>query len=158
MKQAIFAEIPFQTAWPLQCADEGFGAMAKQMSHWIDHILGPDYQHFRPEQTWRPAVNLYEDDTAFYMVADVGGVDLADVDLHVEKRQLMLRGHREAPRPPTTKECGRGKSRSPLRLHVMEIDHGPFSRALELPEDVDSEHIEACYRNGFIWVKMPKKK
>jgi HSP20 family molecular chaperone IbpA len=41
-------------------------------------------------------------------------------------------------------------------MHMMEIDHGPFHRALEMPERVVSDQIKACYRNGFLWVKMPK--
>jgi HSP20 family molecular chaperone IbpA len=38
----------------------------------------------------------------------------------------------------------------------MEIDHGGFCREVELPEDVDRERIAANYRNGMLWIELPK--
>jgi len=43
-----------------------------------------------------------------------------------------------------------------LRVHLMEIDHGPFSRDVELPPDVNRERITATYRNGLLWIEIPK--
>jgi len=41
---------------------------------------------------------------------------------------------------------------------LMEIDHGHFVRDVELPHDVHSEQITATYRNGMLWIELPKKK
>ena len=38
----------------------------------------------------------------------------------------------------------------------MEIDHGGFCREVELPEDVDRDRIAANYRNGMLWIELPK--
>ena len=38
----------------------------------------------------------------------------------------------------------------------MEIDHGAFSREVELPHDVDKERINAVYREGMLWIELPK--
>ena len=43
-----------------------------------------------------------------------------------------------------------------VRIHLMEIDHGSFCREVELPEDVDRDRIVANYRNGMLWVELPK--
>ena len=43
-----------------------------------------------------------------------------------------------------------------VRVHLMEIDHGAFSREVELPENVDQGKIIAAYRNGMLWIEMPK--
>ena len=43
-----------------------------------------------------------------------------------------------------------------VRIHLMEIDHGAFSREVELPLDVDRNNITANYRNGMLWVEIPK--
>ncbi|MHC4717992.1 MAG: Hsp20/alpha crystallin family protein, partial [Planctomycetota bacterium] len=69
--------------------------------------------------------------------------------------QLILRGERPSPRPPERSDCCLDDPER-SRMHMMEIDHGPFHRALEMPERVVSDQIKACYRNGFLWVKMPK--
>jgi HSP20 family molecular chaperone IbpA len=39
----------------------------------------------------------------------------------------------------------------------MEIDHGAFAREVELPPDADRESITANYRNGLLWIEIPKK-
>ena len=43
-----------------------------------------------------------------------------------------------------------------VRIHLMEIDHGAFSREVELPLDVNRDNITANYRNGMLWVEIPK--
>jgi HSP20 family molecular chaperone IbpA len=43
-----------------------------------------------------------------------------------------------------------------LRVHLMEIDHGPFTREVELPPDADKAGITASYRNGMLWIEIPK--
>jgi HSP20 family molecular chaperone IbpA len=40
----------------------------------------------------------------------------------------------------------------------MEIDHGNFSRDVELPEDVERDQISAAHRTGMLWIELPKKK
>jgi len=137
-------------------ADHGFSPLAQQMSRWVEQVLGSEYRVYHAERGWSPSINLYEDEGFFYLVADLAGVDAEKVDLRVEKGKLLLRGERAGPRPPGRKDCP-VPNPGTLRLHLMEIDHGPFLRVLEVPEFVDTDGICACYRNGFLWVKMPKK-
>jgi HSP20 family molecular chaperone IbpA len=42
-------------------------------------------------------------------------------------------------------------------MHLMEIDHGAFSRDVDLPEDVHHERISAKYVDGLLWIELPKK-
>ena len=130
---------------------EEFSSLADQMGRWLDNVLGPDYHRYRPGDTWKPAINLYEDPSAYYVVVDLAGVRGETLDLRVENGRLVLRGERPSPRP----ERAEGVS-GPLRVHLMEIDHGPFQRTLELPQTIEADAIEARYRNGLLWVKMPK--
>jgi HSP20 family molecular chaperone IbpA len=44
-----------------------------------------------------------------------------------------------------------------IRMHLMEIDHGSFARDVELPADVHHEQINARYRDGILWIELPKK-
>ncbi len=144
---------------PIVVADQGFANLARQMGRWMEQVLGSEYHRFHGERTWAPAIDLYEDESCFYMVADLAGVDPETVDLHVEENtnRLILRGERQAPRPPAgEKRCSNPRPGT-LRLHVMEINRGPFLRSLDLPEMVDRPGICACYRQGLLWVRMPKK-
>lgn len=141
---------------PLQLAGRGSSFVTDQMRRWVDEVLGPDYRRYRTKQTWSPSINLYESPTSFCLVADLAGVEVESIEWRVEKSYLLLSGERSTPRPPNPEECDPAKL-EPQKLHLMEIDHGPFLRRLKLPDSVDGDQIQARYGNGLLWVNMPKK-
>ena len=74
------------------------------------------------------------------------------------KQVWLLRGARLVPTfPELDGQPPPGESHPKLRVHLMEIDHGPFCREVELPADVDRERIGAAHRNGLLWIELPKK-
>jgi HSP20 family molecular chaperone IbpA len=58
---------------------------------------------------------------------------------------------------PSCSDVGGETSNTRVRVHLMEIDHGPFARAVELPEDVQRTNIKAVHKNGMLWIELPKK-
>jgi HSP20 family protein len=131
-----------------------FGNLARQMNKLMDQ-LHKGYYNFCPSETWTPNVNLYETETDYLVCADISGVDKDKIDLIVADQRLKLRGQREVPSSPD--EAEDGDSNRKVRVHLMEIDHGSFCREVELPQDVDKDRISASYRNGMLWVQIPKK-
>ena len=129
--------------------EDRLSKMARQMTRWVDQVLGPTYHRYCPDEVWTPAINLYESNDNYCIVVELAGMDAQTIDLQVEKGSLVLSGDR--PSPPTL-ECPR-----PTRVHLMEIDHGRFTRSIELPNDVDAEDITASYRGGYLFVRLPKK-
>ena len=125
-------------------------SMARQMGQWVDQVLGQGFHKYRPEETWSPMLNLYEDETHYCVVVDLAGVKAEEIELHPETDTLVLSGYRPTP--------GISDASGNVRLHHMEIDHGPFSRTMELPDDVMSQEVEASYRQGFLWIRIPKAK
>jgi HSP20 family protein len=86
---------------------------------------------------------------------DLSGVDKDKIDLEVSNGRLSLRGNRSVPSydEPDAATPDKGK----LRVHMMEIDHGAFFREVELPDQVAQQKISAQYRNGMLWIELPKK-
>jgi HSP20 family protein len=125
-----------------------FNTIAKQMAHWME-VFNTGTGRCCPPGTWTPSVNLYEDAAGYHVVVELAGVDASDMELRVEKGVLEIQGRRDTPQPAQAK--GR------LTLHLMEIDHGAFCRTLKLPSDVNAGGIEATYRNGLLWIRIPKK-
>jgi HSP20 family protein len=124
------------------------GKMAEQINR--------GYYSFYPSETWTPAVNLYETETAYLVCVDLAGVDRDRIELAVHDNRLKLRGTRNVPSNAELPETNlRGRR---VRLHLMEIDHGAFCREVELPEDVCHDKISANYRDGLLWVELPKKR
>lgn len=130
-----------------------FGNLARQMSRIIDQMQR-GYFNYCPAETWAPAVNLYETDTSYVVCVDLSGVEKDKIDVFVSEGRLRLRGQRAVPTVPGT-EADAPPER--VRVHLMEIDHGPFCREVDLPNDVAVEQINATYINGMLWVELPKK-
>lgn len=128
--------------------DDPFSSMTGQMGKWINHVLGAGYYQYARD-VWSPAVNVYEDSAHYHVVVDLAGIKCDSIDLHFENSQLVLTGMRETPRPDDGGQA--------LQTHLMEIDHGRFLRAIELPVPVDGAGIRARYCNGLLWIELPKK-
>lgn len=118
------------------------------------HASGGGIPAFLNGEVWAPSVNLYELDHCYVVCADLAGVDADKVDLQVKDGMLILRGHRPVP-TEYDPECFHDMDKR-AKVHVMEIDHGPLGRSVELPLDVDTKAIQAKYRNGLLWIRIPK--
>ena len=131
-------------------ADPSFRGLSNQMANMIEQ-LQKGYYNYRSDQAWIPAVNLYETTVSYLVCVDLAGVDKEKIDLEVRDQHLILRGARTVPLD-TEKS-----SNSRISVHLMEIDHGPFCREVELPRNVEKTKIVATHRNGLLWVELPKK-
>jgi len=120
-----------------------------KFGRWVDKIAGRQFRPLYSGDTWAPAVDCYEDDANFYMIADLAGVIPEAIDLEVSGQVLTISGVRAS--PTIDQPVGN------VRLHVMEIDHGRFSRDLPIPDNADSGAISAVYKHGLLWIRLPKR-
>lgn len=135
---------------------QSFRSMSREMNKMIDQ-LQRGYFGFAPGETWQPAVNLYETDSAYLVCVDLAGVDKDKIDLELTNQRLTIRGTRQVPTHELTEGCQDDANARKCRIHLMEIDHGAFTRQVEVPVDVSHERIAASYRNGMLWIELPKK-
>ena len=137
--------------------DENFGSMARQMGKILDQ-LNKGFYSFYPNETWTPNVNLYESEDAYMVAVDLAGVEKDKIEIEVvQNRRLLIKGTRTVPmfvpQPAGSEQANRQRT----RVHLMEIDHGGFARAVELPHDVATGRISADHRNGILWIEIPKR-
>ena len=133
-------------------ADPPFSNLARQANKLMEQ-MNKGYYNFCPGDAWTPSVNLYETAGSYLVCVDLAGVDKEKIDVEIHENRLRLSGARHVPQPEP-EELGEGQPK--LRVHLMEIDHGTFCRDVELPLNVDRDRIEARYRNGMLWVEIPK--
>lgn len=126
-----------------------FGGITDQVTSIIDEMFGKHYARFCPANAWRPDVSLYETDDRYLVCVDLAGMKQGDFDVQSEGGVLMIRGARPRPLPP-----GGGTD---LRVHLMEIDAGDFCREVEIPSEVRHGEISAEYRDGLLWITLPKR-
>ena len=126
-----------------------FSNLVRHMNQLVDREMSRSHYGFSPTDAFRPAVNLYETRSAFVICADLAGMDQRDIEVCIEKGNVVLRGRRQSPMPPDGSRA--------VAVHLMEIDHGTFCRTVEVPSGVNEEEIEANYHLGMLWITLPKK-
>ena len=97
---------------------------------------------------WAPRVDIREDAQQFVIMADIPGVDPAQIEVSMEKGILTIKGEREAPTGDDGKE---GK------FTRVERARGAFHRRFALPDSADAEGITANGKFGVLEIIIPKK-
>ena len=93
---------------------------------------------------FRPAADAYfEEDTREIVVRfELAGVTLEDIELLVDRRELVVRGERTFPK------------REGRVYQQVEMDYGQFERRVRLMVDVDPEVTTATYEAGVLEVRL----
>jgi HSP20 family protein len=92
-----------------------------------------------------PAVNVWADQEAVFVEADLPGIDPAKLDISVtEGNRLVIQGERPEVNLPNAV------------WHRQERGHGTFVREMTLPTLVDADKVEARYEAGVLRLTLPK--
>jgi HSP20 family protein len=91
-----------------------------------------------------PALNVWEDAEAVFVEAELPGFTMDDLELLVRGNEFTLRGTRK----PLDDEKAVYLRR--------ERGVGEFVRFINLPVEIDADHVEASLRDGVLTVRMPK--
>ena len=94
---------------------------------------------------WAPAINLSESEEEVRVEAELPGMDAKDVNVNVHGDVLTLTGERKV----EAEQEGRN-------YHRVERRYGKFTRALQLPAEVDTEKVAARYERGVLTIVLPK--
>ena len=93
----------------------------------------------------RPAVmpmDAWRTGDEFLVEFDLPGVDPASVELDVERNVLTVKAQRPV-------------NEGTAEMVAAERPRGVFSRQLILGDNLDTEHIQAGYRNGVLSLRIP---
>ncbi|MBL0029332.1 MAG: Hsp20/alpha crystallin family protein [Rhodanobacteraceae bacterium] len=123
----------------------GFEGGMKQL---LDQFFTPDGDDQSNVVTsqWQPRVDIKEEPKRFVIAADIPGVDPKDIEIHMDKGVLTLKGERSA---ETRSEDG--------KFTRVERVHGSFHRRFALPDTADAEQISASGKHGVLEIVIPKK-
>lgn len=119
----------------------------------LSRELGRFYEGQEGEDTstlatsdWVPAVDVREEQNAYVIEADLPGVRPEDIDIQMERGQLVIRGERAS----EAREAERGYRR-------VERATGTFYRRFSLPDTADPDRISARTDHGVLHVEIPKQ-
>jgi HSP20 family protein len=95
---------------------------------------------------WAPAVDIFETEHNLVVKADLPDVKPEELDIRVENNILTIRGERKFE-----------KKVSESNYLRVERSYGSFSRSFSLSNTVNSESIQADYKDGVLTLNIPKR-
>ncbi len=90
-----------------------------------------------------PSVNIYGTDDGYLLEADMPGVTKDRLEIHLERNELTIVGHRNALEYPV--------------VHFRESADGDFRRVFELDAEIDTDKIAARVENGVLTLTLAKR-
>ncbi|HEX6612248.1 MAG TPA: Hsp20/alpha crystallin family protein [Rhodanobacteraceae bacterium] len=95
---------------------------------------------------WAPRVDIREEPKRFVIEADIPGVDPKDIEVHMDKGILSIRGERKSEQTADEGNYTR-----------VERSRGLFHRRFALPDSADPEGITASGKHGVLEISIPKR-
>ncbi len=127
-----------------------FSNDADRVGSTFERALADMFQSANPmfilsKNAWKPQVDMLETVEEIMVMAELAGVDKADLDLEINARAIRISGKRMI-NPPAKNG----------RYRVAEIQYGGFERLLRLPSPIDTEKVTAAYQKGMLTIRAPK--
>jgi HSP20 family protein len=95
---------------------------------------------------WAPAVDIFETEQSLVVKADLPDIKPEELDIRVENNILTIRGERKFEKQVNENNYLR-----------VERAYGSFSRSFSLANTVNTEAIQADYKNGVLTLTVPKR-
>ena len=99
----------------------------------------------RGQESWLPAVDVFDTKDAVVLKAELAGLDPDDIEIEVDDNVLTIKGERKFEEKVDEE-----------RYYRVERRYGSFSRSLALPQGVRADDIQADYEDGVLEVRVPK--
>jgi HSP20 family protein len=97
------------------------------------------------KEGWSPSVDVYDEDGAVVVKAEVPGLSKDEVHVKVEAECLIIEGERRTETEKKDKD-----------YYFCEREYGSFYRRIPLPARVDAAKAEAHVKDGVLTVKVPR--
>jgi HSP20 family protein len=96
-------------------------------------------------RTWMPPADIHETENELVVTADLPGLDLKSIDVRVESNVLSITGERKFP-----------ETAENVNVHRLERMYGTFARSFTLSTQVNTEKVQANYKDGVLKIALPK--
>jgi len=123
-----------------------FDRMRKEMDRlWDSFFEGGLRRRAEGGGEWLPSLDVSETKNELVVKAEVPGMDPKDIDISLSDGMLTIKGEKK-----------QEKEEKQADYHLVERSYGAFTRSVQLPKEVQSEKINASYKNGILKITLPK--
>jgi HSP20 family protein len=128
-------------------AGAGLSHLSDRIQRVFNETLGGLDWQYRDSAaaSWVPPVDIFEENDAIRIVAEIPGVKREDLKISLEGNLLTIHGTKQQEAEEKTE-----------RVHRYERTYGAFERSFTLPSSVEPKDIKANYDNGVLTVTLPK--
>lgn len=110
-------------------------------------LASPEFTRHNYETFSNPAVNIIENLTSFVVELAAPGLAKEDFTIEVEEGTLKIASKKADPTVETERDS---------QYKRREFNYKSFERSFVLPDDINTENIQANYDNGVLRVTLPK--
>ncbi|MEG2070957.1 MAG: Hsp20/alpha crystallin family protein [Bacteroidales bacterium] len=117
--------------------------------HYFDDVFGRNWSDLffgNKNQITIPSVNVADHEKEFSIEVAAPGYNKEDFKISVDNNILTIKADVE-----------KGEEENKKRYAHREYFYSIFERNFTLPENIDTEHIEAKYKHGVLHIVLPKK-
>lgn len=100
---------------------------------------------FGEERSWVPAFDVTENEDNYVFHAELPGMEPKDIDVSLTDGLLTVKGEK--------KKASEDKNRN---YHRIERAYGTFERTFRIPDNVETQNLEASYKDGVLKLVLPK--
>ncbi|MBT8489461.1 MAG: Hsp20/alpha crystallin family protein [Deltaproteobacteria bacterium] len=97
------------------------------------------------DKSFVPAFDISESDTEYSVVAEMPGIDEKDLDVMLTDGILTIKGEKKQETDEKIET-----------YHRIERRYGSFQRSFRVPDGVQSDKIDATYKDGILKLLIPK--
>ena len=116
------------------------------MDFWMDRFWGLG-DTFESSSNSKPVFNIYENRDSYFISADLPGVNKKDVDITISDDSISIKGERK---PRNTD--------SDVHQNYDNISFGAFEKSFSIPDDVNTQKVDAEMVNGVLTLEIKKAK
>ena len=97
------------------------------------------------ETSFSPTLDVSETEKELIVKAEVPGMDKEDIGINLSDGLLTIKGEKR-----------HEKKEEKENYHCIERRYGTFSRTMRLPVDVETDKVDATYKDGVLTITLPK--
>jgi len=116
-----------------------------EIGSWFESTLEKEREE-RKSAVWAPSVDVKETDKEVIVKADLPGIKKEDIEVSVDKDQLIIKGERKMEKEENEKDYVR-----------VERSYGSFYRSFNIGVPIKEDEIKASYKNGVLEISIPKE-
>ena len=101
---------------------------------------------FSKDDYFAPSCEIMDDEKSYKVSLDIPGLTEDEIDIEIKDNRLHVSGERKYAGETTKDYILRSERR-----------YGKFSRVFSLPQNINTDSIEASFQNGVLDITLPKE-